>query len=105
MKLAEDVDLHMVAARTPGFADTELANMINEAALLAERRARERIEMEDRYLLTEEELNDRLTVLLGGRAGEVVSFGHLSTGAADDLQRASQLARRMVVHFGMLQIS
>jgi cell division protease FtsH len=56
---------------------------------------------EDRYLLQEDELLDRLVVLLGGRAAEHVVFGKLSTGASNDLERASDLARRMVCEFGM----
>ncbi|NPV67235.1 MAG: ATP-dependent zinc metalloprotease FtsH [Anaerolineae bacterium] len=56
---------------------------------------------EDRYLLSEAELHDRIAVLLGGRAAEAVIFGQASTGAADDLQRVSDLARRMVSEFGM----
>ena len=169
--LAEEVDLRVVAARTPGFAGAQLANVINEAALLAVRKGRDQVTMddldeavdrvlaglerssralierereivshhemghalmglllpqadpvhkvsivprgatalgvtiqtplEDRYLLTESELQDRLTVLLGGRAAEKVIYGETSTGAADDLQRATELARRMVTQFGM----
>src|SRR5262249_25059954 len=57
--------------------------------------------LEDRYLLTRAELLDRITVLLGGRAAERVIFGDLSTGAQDDLARATDLARRMVAQFGM----
>jgi cell division protease FtsH len=56
---------------------------------------------EDRYLLTREELDDRLAVMLGGRAAEQVVCGSISTGASDDIQRASELARRMVTEFGM----
>ncbi len=56
---------------------------------------------EDRYLLTREDLMRRMMVLLGGRAAEVVVFGHLSTGAADDLARATQIARDMVTRYGM----
>ena len=56
---------------------------------------------EDRYLLTTDELEDRLCVMLGGRAAEQVVFQSISTGAADDIQRASELARRMVSEFGM----
>jgi cell division protease FtsH len=56
---------------------------------------------EDRYLLTREELEDRIAVMLGGRAAEQVVFGMISTGASDDIQRASELVRRMVTEFGM----
>jgi cell division protease FtsH len=56
---------------------------------------------EDRYLLTREELEDRLAVMLGGRAAEQVVFGTISTGASDDIQHATELARRMVTEFGM----
>ncbi len=56
---------------------------------------------EDRYLLTREELEDRIAVMLGGRAAEQVFCGTISTGASDDIQRASELARRMVTEFGM----
>jgi cell division protease FtsH len=56
---------------------------------------------EDRYLLTREELEDRIAVMLGGRAAEQVVVGTISTGASDDIQRASELARRMVMEFGM----
>ncbi len=56
---------------------------------------------EDRYLLTREELEDRLAVMLGGRAAEQVVKDVISTGASDDIQRASDLARRMVMEFGM----
>jgi cell division protease FtsH len=171
--LAPEVDLRVVAARTPGFAGAQLANVINEAALLAVRKERDQVTMddldeavdrvlaglerssralierereivahhemghalmglllphadpvhkvsivprgatalgvtiqtplEDRYLLTEAELLDRLTVLLGGRAAEQVVYGETSTGAADDLQRATELARRMVTQFGMAE--
>jgi cell division protease FtsH len=169
--LAPDVDLDVVAARTPGFAGAELANVINEAALLAVRRnkgevamseleeAIDRVSMglerrsrvvtpderkrvayhelghalvaigsphadpvhrvsivprgvaalgvtqqlpaDDRYLISEPELNDRLAVMMGGRAAERVVFGELSSGAANDLQQATALARRMVEQFGM----
>jgi cell division protease FtsH len=169
--LAADVDLSVLAARTPGMVGSDLANVINEAALLAARYGKERVTMEeldeaidrilagpqkksrvmapeekkrvayhesghalvaeilptadpvrkvsiiphgvvalgytqqlptqDRYLYTQEELLDRLTVLLGGRAAEQVVFQDVSTGAQDDLQKASELARRMVTTFGM----
>jgi cell division protease FtsH len=171
IRFAPDVDLRLFASRTPGFAGAQLANIINEAALLAVRRDREQVTLadmdeavdrvmagleqknralnrreleivahhemghalvamllphadpvhkvsvvprgtaalgstiqaplEDRYLLTECELQDRLAVMLGGRAAEIVAFGEISTGAADDLQKATSLARRMVMEFGM----
>jgi cell division protease FtsH len=56
---------------------------------------------EDRYLTTKEDLMRRIMVLLGGRAAEILVFGHLSTGAADDLARATQIARDMVTRYGM----
>jgi len=56
---------------------------------------------EDRYLLSTDELKDRIAVMLGGRAGEIVEFATISTGASDDIQRATDLARRMVTEFGM----
>jgi cell division protease FtsH len=59
------------------------------------------VPMEDRYLLTEPELQDRLAVLLGGRAAEEIVLENISTGAADDLQKATDIARRMVEQFGM----
>ncbi len=57
--------------------------------------------LEDRYLFTEPELRDRLAVLLGGRAAEEIVFGYVSTGAQDDLQKSTDIARRMVEQFGM----
>lgn len=56
---------------------------------------------EDRYVLTKEELEDRVAVMLGGRAAEVVKFGTISTGASDDIARATELVRRMIIEFGM----
>jgi cell division protease FtsH len=169
--LAPDVDLEVVAARTPGFAGAELANVINEAALLAARRGKSMVDMadldeaidrvsmglerrsrvispderrrvayhelghalvaitsphadpvhrvsivprgvaalgvtqqlpaDDRYLISQPELEDRLAVMMGGRAAERVVFGELSSGASNDLQQATALARRMVEQFGM----
>jgi len=168
---APDVDPGKIAALTPGFSGADLANLVNEAALLATRhdaaavtlddftRAVERIvaglekknrllnpkerevvayhEMghalvalslpgadpvhkvsiiprgigalgytiqrptEDRYLMTREELENKMAVLLGGRAAEHVVFGHLSTGAADDLAKVTDIARSMVMRYGM----
>jgi len=171
VKLAPNVDLKVLAARTPGFVGADLANLINEGALLAARRNKAQVEMadleeaidrvvaglekkarvmspqerervayheaghalvaasvptadpvhkisiiprgiaalgytlqlptEDRYLLTRSELLDRLAVLLGGRAAEQITFGEVSTGAQNDLQRAADIARRMVKEYGM----
>lgn len=171
VKLATEVDLRVVAARTPGFAGAELANLVNEAALLAVRKGRNTVTiadlddaidrvmaglerksralnakerqvvahhemghaltgmllphadpvhkvsivprgaaalgvtiqmpLEDRFLLSEDELRDRMTVMLGGRAAEEVIYGRVSTGPADDLQRVADMARRMVTQFGM----
>jgi cell division protease FtsH len=171
VKLAPNVDLKMIAARTPGFAGADLANVVNEAALLAARRNKSYVEIgdfeealdrvigglelksrimsekerrvvafhevghalaasllpnadpvhritviprgigslgmtmqlpeEDRYIITKPELEDRLAVLLGGRAAEEIIFGELSTGAQNDLEKATLLARRMVEDFGM----
>ncbi len=171
VKFSADADLLRVAALTPGMAGADLANLINEAALLAARRnkdsvgpselneaiergvaglekknrlmnAREKeivahhesghallaeilpttdrvhkvsmiprglgalgytmqLPLEDRYLMTRPELLDKITVLMGGRAAERVIFNEVSTGATDDLQRATDLARRMVAQFGM----
>ena len=169
--LGADVKLEEVAALTPGFTGADLANLVNEAALVATRRGAELISMsdfnvaierivaglekknrllnprerqivahhemghafvaaalpgsdpvhkisiiprgigalgytiqrptEDRYLMTREELENKMAVLLGGRAAEHLVFGHLSTGAADDLSKATDIARSMVTRFGM----
>jgi cell division protease FtsH len=171
VKLAPDFALDRAARITPGFSGADLANVVNEAALVAARRQAEVVAMqdfeaalervvaglekksrlmneqerttvayhesghalvaellphadpvakvsivprgrgalgytlqmptEDRYLLTREELLDRIAVILGGRAAEQVAVGTISTGASDDIQRASELARRMVTEFGM----
>ncbi|HUL10653.1 MAG TPA: ATP-dependent zinc metalloprotease FtsH [Methylococcaceae bacterium] len=171
VKLAADFDLERAARMTAGFSGADLANAMNEAALLAARHraaavtlndfeaAIERviagsekksrvmneqerttvayhesghalvaelvphgepvgkisivphtrgalgytmqIPTEDRYLLSIDELKDRIAVMLGGRAGERVEFGTISTGASDDIMRATELARRMVTEFGM----
>jgi len=171
IKLASEFDLERAARMTPGFSGADLANVMNEAALLAARRNAESVMMtdfeaaiervvaglekktrvmneqertevayhesghalvaglvphadpvakisivprgrgalgftmqmptEDRYLLTMDELYDRIAVMLGGRAAEKVAVGTISTGASDDIQRATELARRMVTEFGM----
>jgi cell division protease FtsH len=171
IKLAHDFDLERAARITPGFSGADLANAMNEAALLAARRnatavtvkdfemAMERViaglerktrvmndrerktvafhesghalvaallpnadpvakisiiprargalgytlqmPTEDRYILTEDELKDRIAVMLGGRAAELTVFGTNSTGASDDIQKATELVRRMITEFGM----
>jgi len=169
--LGPDVDLGKIARLTPGFVGSDLANLVNEAALLAARKDKEAVgpsefdeaidrvvgglekknrvmnvqekeivafhesghaivaesvehadrvhkisiiprgiaalgytqqqPTEDRYLLTRPELLDRLAVLLGGRVAEELVFGDISTGAQNDLQRATDIARSMVVEYGM----
>ena len=171
VKLGRDVDLDQVAALTAGFSGADLANLVNEAAILATRRnaeaattddftgAIERIvaglekknrilnpkerkvvayhetghalvtlalpgtetvhkvsiiprgigalgyniqrPTEDRYLMTSEELENKMTCLLGGRAAERLVFNEMSTGAADDLEKATDIARNMVMRYGM----
>jgi cell division protease FtsH len=171
IKLAPDVSLEQVAALTPGFTGADLANLVNEAALLATRRRAPAVTMEDfnqaierliaglekrnrllnpkerqvvayhelghalvaltlpgadpvhkvsiiprgvgalgytlqrptedRFLMTVEELENKMTVLLGGRAAEQLVFGEISTGAADDLMKVTEIARSMVTRYGM----
>ncbi len=171
IRLDPGLDLEQIAALTPGFSGADLANLVNEAALLATRenaqtvtlshftRAVERIvaglekknrllnpkerdivahhEMghalvamslpgsdavhkvsiiprgigslgytiqrptEDRYLMTREELQNKMAVLMGGRAAEHLVYGHWSTGAADDLAKVTDIARNMVTRYGM----
>nr|WP_096462988.1 ATP-dependent zinc metalloprotease FtsH [Sulfurifustis variabilis] len=173
IRLAQDVDLEKIAALTPGFSGADLANLVNEAALLATRRGAEAVSLddftnaierivaglekknrllnprerevvahhemghalvaaslpgtdpvhkvsiiprgigslgytiqrptEDRYLMTREELENKMAVLLGGRAAEHVVFGKLSTGAADDLAKVADIARSMVMRYGMVE--
>lgn len=171
VKLAPDVDLHKVARDTPGFVGSDLANLVNEAALLAVRNGRNevtqadfseaiekviaglqkknrlispeqkrivayheaghalvaaftegadpvrkitivprgigalgytlQIPTEDKFLMTEKELYGRIDTLLGGRAAEELVFGTVSTGAANDLVKVSDIAKRMVTEYGM----
>jgi cell division protease FtsH len=170
VKLADGVDLKVVAARTAGFVGADLANLVNEAALLAARRDKPAVEstdfdeaidrivaglekkrvmsqrerrivayhesghaivatvlpgldpvhkisivqrgfgalgytmqlpLEDRYLMTRTDLEHQLAVLLGGRTAEGLIFGEVSTGAQNDLLRATEIARAMVTEFGM----
>lgn len=174
VKLGDDVDLRAIATRTPGFAGADLANLVNEAALLAARNQRQavaqqdfaeaiervvaglekksrvlndkekkivayhevghalvgslmtgsgRVEkisiiprgmaalgytlqlpIEDRFLMDEAELQGQIATLLGGRSAEEVVFGSITTGAANDLQRATDLAERMVTTYGMSKV-
>ena len=167
-----DVKLEQVASLTPGFTGADLANLVNEAALLATRRRAEAVTMEDfnnaieriiaglekrsrllhpherkvvayhemghalvaaglpttdpvhkisiiprgigalgytiqrpeeeRFLMTTQELKDKMAVLMGGRAAEDLTFGEISTGAADDLDKISNIARHMVSRYGMV---
>ncbi len=169
--LSPNVELAVIAARTPGFAGADLANIVNEAALLAARKEKNAVEMadfeeaidrvvaglekksrvlsekerdivahhemghafvadsvaqadpvhkvtiiprgiaalgmtyqlptEDRFLLTRSEIEDRIAVLLGGRVAEELVYGEVSTGAHNDLERATELARLMVTKYGM----
>lgn len=94
--LGPDVDLAQIAGRTPGFVGADLANIINEAALLAARNNKDSVEPIDF-----DEAIDRLAVLLGGRVAEELVFNEISTGAQNDLQRASDIARSMVTQYGM----
>ncbi len=170
VKLADNVDLRIIAARTAGFAGADLANLVNEAALLAARNDKPAVDMkdfesaidrliaglekkrvmstkereivayhesghaivatelpgldpvhkisivqrgfgalgytmqlplEDRYLMQRSDLKSQLAVLLGGRTAEEIALGEISTGAQNDLQRATDIARAMVTEFGM----
>ena len=172
VKTAPDLEPEQVAALTPGFTGADLANLVNEAALVATRRSSESVAMadftnaierivaglerknrllnpcerevvahhemghalvaaalpttdavhkvsiiprgigalgytiqrptEDRYLMTRRELEEKLAVLLGGRVAEYIVYGEFSTGAADDLARASDIARSMVTQYAMV---
>ncbi len=174
VKLADGVDLKTIATRTPGFAGADLANLVNEAALLAARDQRTTVETrdfaeaiervvaglekksrvlnetekkivayhevghalvgalvpgsgrvekisivprgmaalgytlqlptEDRFLLNEAELRGEIATLLGGRSAEEIIFGTITTGASNDLQRATDLAERMVTSYGMSKV-
>jgi len=171
--LAEDVDLSVLAKGCPGFSGADLANLVNEAALLAARKGKEKIEMEDfeaakdrvlmgverksmiisdeekkntayhesghalvarlipgtdpvhkitiiprgmalgatqqlpvddKYTYTSDYLLKNITVLLGGRAAEEIVLKHQTTGAANDLERATEIARKMVCKWGMSEL-
>jgi cell division protease FtsH len=174
VKLGQDIDLRAIATRTPGFAGADLANLVNEAALLAARRGQETIAQEDfaeaiervvaglekksrvlnekekkivayhevghalvgalmpgsgrvekisivprgmaalgytlqlptedRFLMDEAELRGQIATMLGGRSAEETIFGSITTGASNDLQRATDLAERMVMTYGMSKV-
>ena len=171
VKLEQGIDMHSVAAMTPGFVGADLANLVNEAALLAARRNKKSVSMpefeeaidrimtglekkkrlmnkkekeivahhesghaliacsvphadpvrkismiprgigalgytlqkpiEDRYLMTRAELLDRVAILLGGRIAEDIVFNEVSTGAQNDLEKATEIAKMMVKEYGM----
>jgi cell division protease FtsH len=171
LKLSDNIDLRVLASQTPGFAGAELANLCNEAALIAARRGKKSVEMvdfqdsiekviaglerknklispeerkivayheaghavvgwylehtdpvlkvsivprglaalgytlqtplEDRFLMTTEELNEKICALLGGRIAEEITFGKISTGAQNDLERITNMAYAMVAEYGM----
>jgi cell division protease FtsH len=173
VKMAEGVELGQIAALTTGFTGADLANLVNEAALVATRRNAEKVELrdftegierivaglekknrilndferdvvahhemghalvgravgtsdevhkvsiiprgigalgytiqrptEDRYIMKKEELENKIAILRGGRAAEKIIFDHLSTGASDDLARATDIAKDMVTRFGMVE--
>lgn len=173
IKLSNDVNVEQVAALTAGFSGADLANLVNEAALLATRRNHDAVMLddftggierivaglekknrlinplereivayhemghalvsialpgsdvvhkvsiiprgigslgytinrptEDRYLMSQEELENKMAVLLAGRAAEMLHFGRVTTGAADDLVKATEIARSMVTRYGMSQ--
>jgi cell division protease FtsH len=123
--LSTDVDLSILARGTPGLSGADLANIVNEAALLAARRNHDKVNMKDfedakdkvmmgterrSLVISEEEkklthskkyLETKLLHLMGGRVAEQLVFGELSTGAANDIERATNLARKMVCEWGM----
>src|SRR6266567_1077450 len=125
VKLAEGVDLAVVARGTPGYSGAELANVINEAALLAARRGLKGITLaeplhkvtiiprgpslgstmwlpeEDKYTNRKNELLASLTVKMGGRVAEEIIFGDVTNGAAGDIKMATAMARKMVCEWGM----
>ena len=174
IRLAPGVQLEQIAALTPGFSGADIANLVNEAALLATRRGGEAVTLEDftqaveriiaglekknrvltvnerrivahhemghaivamalpgtdtvhkvsiiprgvgalgytiqrptedRFLMPREELENKMAVLLGGRVAEEICFGHLSTGAADDLVKVTNIARGMAMRYGMVKL-
>src|ERR1043165_7832887 len=123
--LAEDVDPSVIARGTPGFSGADLANLVNEAALNAARYDKKKVQMvdfefakdkvlmgverksmvmsdrEDKNSFSKKYLDSMLAVLMGGRIAEEVFIGEITTGAGNDIERATQMARRMVCEWGM----
>ena len=109
------IDLDLVARATAGSSGAELANIVNEAALLAVRQGRHEVVTSDleesvetviadsgeQVLLSREDLFNRIVTLTGGRAAEEVIIGTVSTGASNDIEQATRLARAMVTRYGM----
>ncbi|HWO99311.1 MAG TPA: ATP-dependent metallopeptidase FtsH/Yme1/Tma family protein [Methylococcus sp.] len=104
VRLAEDVDPEKIAALTPGFSGADPVHKISiiPRGIGALGYTIQR-PTEDRFLMTREELENKMAVLLGGRASEQIVFGHLSTGAADDLAKVTDIARSMVMRYGMYE--
>src|SRR5206468_339381 len=98
--LAPNVDLKVLARGTPGFSGADLANLVNEAALLAARQNKKLVEMVD-FENAKDYLINRITILLGGRAAEEIVLHQQTTGAGDDLEKATEMARKMVCEWGM----
>src|SRR5919201_1234961 len=105
--LAEDVNLRGIARQTAGLTGAELANIANEAAIFAGRKQQDALNQpaEERYLHTKEEFEDLLRIYLAGRAAEQIVFGRVTNGAANDLERVTELARAMVFEYGMSAVA
>ncbi len=101
IKVAQDVDFHTIARMASGASGAELANIINEAALRAVRNNRTVVEQGDKYLLTKQEIENKIATYTGGRAAEEIVFGEITTGASNDIEQATKLARAMITRYGM----
>ncbi len=114
--LTDSVDLSVIARGTPGFSGADLANLVNEAALLPDADPLHKVTIiprgralgvtmqlpaEDKYSHTKEYLDATITVMMGGRIAEEKFLGHMTTGAGNDLEKATDLARKMVCEWGM----
>ncbi|HMC12043.1 MAG TPA: AAA family ATPase, partial [Pirellulaceae bacterium] len=104
VKLDPTVELREVASITPGFVGADLANLVNEAALLAALGYTMQRPEGDRFLMTQAELESRIQVLLAGTIAEEIIYTDISTGAQNDLERATEIARKMVMEFGMSRL-